>query len=342
MSIDLMSQVWKSDAYSGGKLLVLLALADWASDDGTHIFPKMATLAHKARLSHRQAQNCIKQLRDDGVLAEVAVARRGRGTEYRLVIDRVKELHRNNCSAIPSGEADSAKGVQSAASVGVQSTSPPIEEPLVEPLENRHSKAREVADAGLPQKRQADPLENFPAIWAACQRWPNFPTDASEARMQAAYLRCKPDLPPDTELIACIAEQGYIWDETNRQRAPRLGKLLIPHPNTWLEKHHGWKLHIEAVRAEPARIAAAEAKYAAALSGIPASILTKMAAQGIGPVEVEAWFGGALFAFGPPPRFAVPTEFRRDYIRNNFRGKLERALGGDVVVDVEFAKECAA
>lgn len=322
MSIDLMSQVWKSDAYSGGKLLVLLALADWASDDGTHIFPKMATLAQKARLSHRQAQNCIKQLRDDGVLEEVACARRGRGTEYRLIIDRVKELHRNNCAANISDETDSAKGVQSAASVGVQSISPPIEEPSVEPSENHHSDAREVSEEG------------FVPIWAAFQAWPGLSAGATEARARAAYGRMRAELPPDPELIACIAAQGRAYVEENRKRGSRLGPLALPYPHNWLERDRGWKSHLAVVRAEPERIAAAALKSSAARAGLPSSVLAKLNANGIDDTLIDAWFDGVVFEHGPPPRLTVPGEFKRNYIRNNFRGKLERALGPDVVVDL--------
>lgn len=63
-----MTSVWESAPYTEGTLLVLLALADWASDDGI-CWPKIKTLADKARLSERGAQNSIKRLIADGSLS---------------------------------------------------------------------------------------------------------------------------------------------------------------------------------------------------------------------------------------------------------------------------------
>lgn len=59
-----MTAVWDHAAVSGGTLLVLLAMADWASDDGTGVFPMQATLAAKARLKDRQVRNCLTELEE--------------------------------------------------------------------------------------------------------------------------------------------------------------------------------------------------------------------------------------------------------------------------------------
>jgi hypothetical protein len=56
-----MNRVWEASRQSGGALLVLLAIADFADDDGL-AYPSIATLARKARLSDRQVQRVIAGL----------------------------------------------------------------------------------------------------------------------------------------------------------------------------------------------------------------------------------------------------------------------------------------
>jgi hypothetical protein len=63
-----MTAVWDHAAVEGGTLLVLLAMADWANDDGTGVYPKQGTLARKARLKERQVRNCLAELEDRGYI----------------------------------------------------------------------------------------------------------------------------------------------------------------------------------------------------------------------------------------------------------------------------------
>ena len=68
MSIRVTSWVWENADLSGGMLLTLLAVADFAHDDGGGAYPSMAALARKARLSVRQSQRAIKRLTSMGYL----------------------------------------------------------------------------------------------------------------------------------------------------------------------------------------------------------------------------------------------------------------------------------
>jgi Helix-turn-helix domain len=64
MSIRLMSQVWEDVRIrSQAELLVLLALADHARDDGL-CWPSMRTIAAKARIEERSAQRILRRLSD--------------------------------------------------------------------------------------------------------------------------------------------------------------------------------------------------------------------------------------------------------------------------------------
>lgn len=62
-----MSKLWESGPKNKTQLLVLLALADFANDEG-HCWPSMATIAKKARLTDRGARKVVRQLEADGWL----------------------------------------------------------------------------------------------------------------------------------------------------------------------------------------------------------------------------------------------------------------------------------
>ena len=63
-----MSLVWENSRARGTSLLVMLALADWASDDGGNIYPAIETIAKKTRISVRAVQYEIRKLTDLGEL----------------------------------------------------------------------------------------------------------------------------------------------------------------------------------------------------------------------------------------------------------------------------------
>jgi DNA-binding transcriptional regulator YhcF (GntR family) len=72
LSIRLMSQVWENTRIqSQPELLVLLALADHARDDGV-CWPSIRTIAAKARVEERSAQRIIRRLIEKGLVEIVA------------------------------------------------------------------------------------------------------------------------------------------------------------------------------------------------------------------------------------------------------------------------------
>lgn len=92
-----MNQVWRKAQYAGGELLVLLALADWADDDG-RCWPSLIAMATKARLSKRQVCRIVSRLRDDGVLSRVAGNGRGNRTHYQIKSDVLSPFMRSRKS----------------------------------------------------------------------------------------------------------------------------------------------------------------------------------------------------------------------------------------------------
>ncbi len=77
----------------GGEMLLALALADHAHDDGTHIFPSIARLAEKTRQSERSVQYQLRRMEQSGwlVLVNSGIGGRrsgfgegGRTRQYRI------------------------------------------------------------------------------------------------------------------------------------------------------------------------------------------------------------------------------------------------------------------
>jgi len=92
MSIKVMDKVWDRYPEGGGELNLALKLADYADDDGTHIFPSIETMAAKTRQSERAVQYQIKRMLKRGWLILVANqgGGRGRAREYRINPDWIK------------------------------------------------------------------------------------------------------------------------------------------------------------------------------------------------------------------------------------------------------------
>lgn len=87
MSIKVQSLIWEHAPYRGNTLLALLALGDWANDEGS-CWPNMTTLAKKSRQSLRSVQYAVEQLvKDDFLIAEI---NRGAGKTNRFEINTQK------------------------------------------------------------------------------------------------------------------------------------------------------------------------------------------------------------------------------------------------------------
>jgi hypothetical protein len=65
MSIEAMSTVWKHSKRKGSGLLLLLAIADYANDDGA-AWPSVDSLAKKCRMSIRNTQTLLTEMAGDG------------------------------------------------------------------------------------------------------------------------------------------------------------------------------------------------------------------------------------------------------------------------------------
>jgi len=104
MSVRVMTLVFHSRLPPGPKY-VMLALADWAADDGTRIYPKIdEELAPKTSLSRATLYRLLDRLKSMELLHEVRASRRGAAREYR--IDLVKL-----CEWAPELSSETENGV---------------------------------------------------------------------------------------------------------------------------------------------------------------------------------------------------------------------------------------
>lgn len=92
MSIKMMTAVWDRFPNGGGEMLLALALADHAHDDGTNIYPGVKSLTVKTRQSERTVQYQLRAMVDAGWLVLVNEGHGGRGahSEYRISPEWIK------------------------------------------------------------------------------------------------------------------------------------------------------------------------------------------------------------------------------------------------------------
>lgn len=182
----MMAEVFARYPNGGGEMLLALALADHAHDDGTSVRPSVRLLAEKTRQSERTVQYQLRNMEAAGWLHLVANAGGGRNTprEYRINPDWVKGA---NPAPLPKGATDDTKGcnqaherVQNNALKGATAAAP---EPLnhqgtIKEPSRRGSRLPPdwqpsaellafAASRGWGGARLADELDNFRDYWHA-------------------------------------------------------------------------------------------------------------------------------------------------------------------------------
>ena len=89
MSVKVMARVWAHSRRKDGELLVMLALADFANDEGES-WPSIPVLAQKARLTDRQARRVLSKLEQAGEIRCVKDTFYGNEAEFSGVGLRIQ------------------------------------------------------------------------------------------------------------------------------------------------------------------------------------------------------------------------------------------------------------
>ena len=95
MSIKVMAMVWDAYPASGSEMLAMLAMADWCNDAGGSLYPSMAAVAEKIRVSEKQARRIVQAIVDRGFMRVVGNESGGKpGTtkQFQIEIGKLREL----------------------------------------------------------------------------------------------------------------------------------------------------------------------------------------------------------------------------------------------------------
>lgn len=183
MSVQAISWVWQHADAKGSDLLVLLAIANYAKDDGSGAWPSIAALARDTRLSSRNVQYIVHKLAERGQLN----VHRGAGPHgahlYDVVMGGAKSAPVEDAKI---ADAKIAEGVQPSVLGGAIAIAPnPSVDPSVStsvtPLSLRH------ASTGSSKKRKADPI--WDALVEGIGKPPQMPTERKAWNAAAKEFR---------------------------------------------------------------------------------------------------------------------------------------------------------
>ncbi|RJL09427.1 helix-turn-helix domain-containing protein [Paracoccus siganidrum] len=99
MSVYCASLAWRHGPEDRNDLLVLLAIADFADDDG-YCWPSVKTLAAKARMTERGVQKIIRRLEVQGYVSVETGTGRKNCNEYQIDLDLLQKGERETPNRI--------------------------------------------------------------------------------------------------------------------------------------------------------------------------------------------------------------------------------------------------
>lgn len=257
MSIRVMSRVWDYSEQVGGDLLLLLALADFADDDG-YCWPKQDQLAAKARCSVRAVRDQLVRLTAAGEIERSDGRGRGVGSTYRVLTGMAES---GKAAGVAAFAADKKRQVEArkAAIRRTNNRQVATEKPatLCRPIENHQEPSlRPVNDPSEEEgSRTSAPVHTRPAPkpgpMKATAPSPSSVIDPDD-EMQVAFLEgcgLDPELTRSSVLISVadyagrlkrrkftaaeVREAAATWHEFLPHRDPE--DLEPPHPQQLAE-----------------------------------------------------------------------------------------------------------
>lgn len=189
MSIKVMTAVFERYPNGGGEMLLALALADHASDDGTKVFPSVEALAEKTRQSVRSVQYQLRGMQTSGWLILVSSGNGGRSmtSEYRISLDWIKGAE---IAPIQKGANGDIKG----ATDGAKGCNPQQKRVQpVAPANNRHITIKE--PSGTFGGDATEPVDLFEEAWKAYppRAGGNSKADARKAWVARVHAGVEPE-----------------------------------------------------------------------------------------------------------------------------------------------------
>lgn len=213
MSIKIMSWVWDNSPYGADRLLIHLALADWADDEG-NCWPSQEKIAKKARCTTRWVREVTRGMVEDGLLEKVGGGTgRGKTTQYRLILKGGIEFPGSQFPLTERRNSTTSKGGTPEQKGGTPPSIEPSIEPSVEPSIVNDVSLTLVLDDSRRSSKSA-----FDEFWAV------YPRKSSKKTAEKAFTKACREVPAET-IIAAAAQ--YAAD-------PNREDEFTKHPATWL------------------------------------------------------------------------------------------------------------
>lgn len=118
-----MTLVWDSSPYKDGSLLLLLALADFANDEGV-CFPGVPTLAKKCRMDDRSIRRILRKFEEDEIISIETQHGRNHTNIYHINIAKLKP---DNKPSFESVKPDNMSAFQNDRNLTLDTLKPDIE-----------------------------------------------------------------------------------------------------------------------------------------------------------------------------------------------------------------------
>ena len=215
MSIAIQSAVWEHSSFSGTALLLLLAIADFADDEGRS-FPSISTLARKIRSTPRNTQLTIRALKASGEL-EIETGQGPHGTNLYTVK--------------PTSGVKSTSGMKPTSRRGEVLRRLPLKPTSSKPSMNHQEPTCVSA---------AKQISRFLDFWKA------YPRKRSKGDAEKAWSKQNLDAKVD-EIIAAVEAQKT-WPDWLKDNG-----RFIPHPASWLNAK-GWENELGTLDVSNSRI----------------------------------------------------------------------------------------
>lgn len=224
MSVRIMDYVWKFGKATNGDLLVLLAVADFANDNG-EAWPSVSTLAKKARLKERQTQYSLRRLVEAGEL-QIFANKGPKGCHIYRVVVPINRGAENAGVQIMRG-ALSDTGGAFCDTQGVHSSAPkPSENRHIEPSERERpltlATAVEIFEPIFPEKAVKASLSRMSKrfkrllTYSTCREWLEKEKEAAQPKSRIR--------PSSVNAVPEVASVGQLSEEEQRQMAIELAK----------------------------------------------------------------------------------------------------------------------
>jgi hypothetical protein len=235
MSLGVMTWVWDHSKSRNAARLVLLAIADCASGDGTQAWPSGAELRRKAKLSARAVQNATQELIELGELKVEWNAGPGGCNRYTVLMRTPAESAvppqnlrpRKDCAPAESAggetraESDTT-GPEPPQNLRPAESAPPQNlrtEPSLSSSKNKNTSNR--------SRKRTEPPAEHPRF---AEFWPAYPRREGKGKAREAFTKAI-DLGADPEAV--IAAAGRCGRHHARVKTET---KYIPLPATWLNQ----------------------------------------------------------------------------------------------------------